>query len=250
MKEKSIAELYSCMQADMKVALQTSRRAFDHNPTKGESTETDWIKWMRDYLPHRYCVDRAFVIDCENHVSDQIDLVIYDQQYSHPVFVMDGNKYITAESVYAIFEIKQTLDKTNIEYAGEKIKSVRQLNRTSTAIVSANGPANPKPLHRIISGILTLDSTWVEPINDNVVEYMMARPKDEQIDLICCIEKGSFAAIYEDSIIKDVLFSNKDESLIFFFLELLKKLQRIGTVPAIDISKYEKAITINSQNKS
>lgn len=250
MKEKSMTELYTCMQSQMKSKLQASKLAFDHNPTKGESTETDWIKWMKDYLPHRYCVDRAFVIDCENHVSDQIDLVIYDQQYSHPVFVMDGNKYITAESVYAVFEIKQTLDKTNIEYAGEKIKSVRQLNRTSAAIVSANGPAKPKPLHRIVSGILTLDSTWVEPINSNVVQYMMARPTEEQIDLVCCIEKGSFAAIYEDNTIEDILFSNKDESLIFFFLELLKKLQPIGTVPAIDISKYEKAITINSQNKS
>lgn len=244
MKEKSLSELYSCTQEKMKADLQSSRRAFDHNPTKGEATEVNWIDWMRQYLPKRYCVDKAFVIDCDNHVSDQIDLVIYDQQYSHPVFVMGDNKYVTAESVYAVFEIKQIIDKAYMEYAGEKIKSVRELKRTSVSIVSANGQAAPKPLHRIVSGILSLDSSWAEPITDNVVKYMKERSVEERIDLVCCMEKGSFSAFYNpDETTISITRSQNNESLVFFFLELLKKLQAIGTVPAIDISEYEKAIS-------
>lgn len=250
MDEKLLTELYSCMQSQMKTDLQCSKAAFDHAPTKGNVTEEAWIDWMRKYLPKRYCVDRAFVIDCENHVSQQIDLVIYDQQYSHHIFEMGDAKYITAESVYAVFEIKQTLDKEKMEYAGEKIKSVRELKRTSVSIASANGTANPKPLHPIISGILTLDSSWTEPIQKNVVQYMMARPELEKIDLVCCIEKGAFVAKYDARrTLKDVLYSNKENSLVFFFLELLKSLQPIGTVPAIDISQYEKVITQFSSNK-
>lgn len=244
MKEKPLSELYACMQEQMKADLQSSRRAFDHNPTKGEATEANWIEWMRQYLPKRYCVDKAFVIDCENHVSDQIDLVIYDQQYSHPVFVMGDNKYVTAESVYAVFEIKQIVDKAYMEYAGGKIKSVRELKRTSTSIVSANGQAEPKPLHRIVSGVLTLDSSWADPITENVIKYMQERPSSEKIDLVCCMEKGSFSATYDaDGSVASITRSKNNESLIFFFLELLKKLQAIGTVPAIKISEYEKAIT-------
>ena len=244
MKEKSLSELYACTQEQMKANLQASRFAFDHAPTKGEATEANWIMWMRKYLPKRYCVDKAFVIDCDNHVSEQIDLVIYDQQYSHPVFVMDDNKYVTAESVYAVFEIKQIVDKPYMEYAGKKIKSVRELKRTSVSIVSANGQAKPKPLHRIISGILSLDSSWVDPITDNVIKYMNERPNLEKIDLVCCMEKGSFSTTYDvDGNTISIVRSKNEESLIFFFLELLKKLQLIGTVPAIDISEYEKAIS-------
>lgn len=252
MKEKDLAELYMCLQAEMKTKLRTSRTAYDHSTTKGDSTETDWIGWLREYLPKRYCVDKAIVIDSENHVSDQIDIVIYDQQYSHPVFSYNGSKYVTAESVYAVFEVKQTLNKEYMKYAGEKIGSVRALKRTSTSINSANGVAAPKPLHKIVSGILTLESEWKDPILKNVVDNMTERFDLEQIDLVCSLEHGSFVAIYDPddcNKIVDVIYSNKDESLLFLFLELLKKLQPIGTVPAIDINEYEKAITKYSNNE-
>ena len=73
---------------------------------------------------------------------------------------------------------------------------------------------------------------------------MLGRQGQEQVDLICCMEKGSFSAMYNDrGMITDIICSKKEESLVFFFLELLKKLQSIGTVPAIDIHKYENAIT-------
>ena len=248
MNEKSLSELYSCMQEQMKADLQSSRRAFDHNPTKGEATETNWIEWMKQYLPKRYSVDKAFVIDCENHVSQQIDLVIYDQQYSHPVFVMGESKYVTAESVYAVFEIKQTLNKANMEYAGEKIQSVRELKRTSVSIASANGQAKPKTPHRIVSGILTLDAEWTDPIKDNVIKNMLALSLPQQIDLVCSIEHGSFSVIYNGALVTNIIYSTPEDSLIFFFLELLKKLQSIGTVPAIDIPEYEKVITQWSSN--
>ena len=184
MKEKSLKELYTSTQIIMESDLRVSRVAYDHAPTKGGVTENNWIEWMRMYLPKRYCVDRAFVIDSDNHVSDQIDLVIYDQQYSHLVFEMSGEKYVTAESVYAIFEIKQDLNKEHMDYAVNKFKSVRDLKRTSVRIVSANGPALPKIPQNIISGILTLDSKWASPILKHVSPYML-KPDNEAVDLVC-----------------------------------------------------------------
>ena len=246
MKEKSLKELYTSTQAVMEANLQVSRIAYDHAPTKGEVTEDNWIKWMRMYLPKRYCVDRAFVIDSDNHVSDQIDLVIYDQQYSHLVFEMSGEKYVTAESVYAIFEIKQDLNKEHMDYAVNKFKSVRVLKRTSAPIISANGRALPKIPHNIISGILTLDSKWASPILKHVSPYMLNKPNNEVVDLVCCVEEGSFANYDAKSGYREVLYTGKENSLIFFLLELLKKLQSVGTVPAIEIQAYEKHISYDT----
>ena len=39
-----------------------------------------------------------------------------------------------------------------------------------------------------------------------------------------------------------ICFCEKDESLVFLLLNLLRRLQDIGTVPAIDFSKYAEGI--------
>ena len=243
MNEMSLKTLYSNTQNLMTSTLLAGRTSFAHAPTQGSTNENNWINWMRQYLPKRYCVDNAFIIDSENHLSDQMDLVIYDQQYSHLVFEMNGNKYITAESVYAVFEIKPQLNKENMNYAVNKVRSARELKRTSAPIVSANGPAAPKEPHQIIAGILTIDSDWVDPFLSHIKPYMLHKQPMETIDLICCVQRGSFATQQSSAGPAEIIYSQKGDSLVFFFLELLKKLQVIGTVPAIEFDAYEKEIT-------
>ena len=48
--------------------------------------------------------------------------------------------------------------------------------------------------------------------------------------------------LYESRKVKDINFSDKDVSLFTFFLQLVSYLKFIGTVPAIDINEYLKAI--------
>lgn len=191
--------------------------------------------------PKRYMVDKAFIIDSDGNVSDQIDIVIYDQQYSPIVFKQNGALYITAESVYAVFEVKQELNKANIEYASEKIASVRKLRRTSAPITYSTGVKPAKPLHKIIGGILTTHTSWNSPIDSVLNLHLKGLESNYTIDLICCLKDSSFCVEYlEDKI---TLHKNtKDEVLIYVFLELLLMLQKIGTVPAIDLLQYAKAI--------
>ena len=81
MKNINLKGLFYDLQNQMNSKLTTNRRNISHPGTKGDSSEEGWIEWLRTYLPKRYCVDKAFIIDCENNISDQIDIVIYDQQY-------------------------------------------------------------------------------------------------------------------------------------------------------------------------
>ena len=107
MSDKSLREVYKQIQLEMTSKLTVSNAAIHHNSEKGSSTEADWVNWCKIYLPKRYQVDKAFVVDSKDNFSDQIDMVIYDSQYSLLVFEHNGVKYIPAESVYCIFEIKQ-----------------------------------------------------------------------------------------------------------------------------------------------
>lgn len=245
----NLSELYTEMQKEMLQKLNTGISATNHSGTKGDNTESNWINWFREYLPKRYMVDNGIVIDSTGKQSDQIDLIIYDAQYSYLVFHQEDTILIPAESVYAVFEVKQNLNKSRIEYAGDKAKSVRTLLRTSAPIKHAGGQYDPKELHEILSGILTTRCDWKEPIVKKVVKYIKAREREARLDFVCAIsnntfviENNTFLKQYDETVNPDIHFCGEGESLVYLLLNLLRRLQDIGTVPAIDFSKYAKKI--------
>jgi len=219
-----IKDLFKGMQEQM-IASLNAQEFIAHPGTKGDVTENNWLSWMKEFLPKRYMADKAFVIDSDGNVSDQIDIVIYDQQYSPIVFKQNGALYITAESVYAVFEAK----------------SVRKLRRTSAPITYSTGVKPAKHLHNILGGILTTRTEWKSPIDDILRSHLSELDIDNRIDLICCLKDSSFCVEYLAD--KITLHKNtQDEVLIYVYLELLLLLQKIGTVPAIDLLQYAKAI--------
>src|SRR5208282_2750568 len=144
-KKIDLNKVFLGLQEQMIAALSTDREIIRHPATKGTATELHWLRMLGDYLPKRYSVDNAFVLDCEGNLSDQIDVVIYDRQYSPFLFNQDGAKHVPAESVYAVLELKQELNGANVLYAAEKAASVRRLRRTIAPIPHA-GSLGPNGL--------------------------------------------------------------------------------------------------------
>lgn len=149
---------------------------------------------------------------------------------------------VPAESVYAVFEIKQDLDKGNIEYAPGKIECVRKLRRMSASIVHAGGTiSTPKKPFKIIGGILTTESCWNPPLGDSFESLIMSLKDHQVINLGCSLTGGSFRILNKHGE-ATIQKSKDDEVLIFFFLNLLIELQNRGTAPAMDILEYAKAL--------
>jgi hypothetical protein len=239
-EENKLPELYRVLQAQLEAGLAASRKAVGHPVAVGDATESNWLSVLQEHLPHRYQVQRAFVVDSQGWQSEQLDIVVYDHQYTPALYNRDGQRVIPAESVYAVMEVKQTLDKGNIDYAGSKAASVRKLHRTSAAIVHAGGrhdPVEPRPL---LAGILTTDCSWNPPFGDPFENAIRDRDATERLDIGCCAGVGAFNVSYHDGVTIEV--SPKDTALAFFFFRLLHKLQQVGTVPAIDYSIYLDAL--------
>lgn len=259
-----LKELFYGLQRQMLDSLNVDRKFIQHPGSKGDATEQRWIDFLRTYLPDRYKVDRAIVIDSTGNVSEQIDIVIYDAIYTPFIFKQDGFMYIPAESVYAVFEIKQDI-KGYIDYAAQKVESVRKLKRTSIGMVASGRLTAARPLTKIIGGILTTTNSYSG--NDTVKKQLEQLNGFQTLDLGCFCDSGSFYVDYEEAIseetysvknveenckyieqiyasrrIKKIQFSNKDVSLFTFFLQLVSYLKSIGTVPAIDVNAYLKAI--------
>ena len=105
-----IADLFRHLQEDMICSL-TVNRQIPHSGAKGNATELRWLDFFSGYFPRRYNFSKGFVIDSRGNLSDEIDIIVYDRQYSPFFFNKDGILYIPAESVYAVFEVKQKIDK-------------------------------------------------------------------------------------------------------------------------------------------
>ena len=164
-------------------------------------------------------------------MSEQIDIVIFDQHFSPFLFNKNGTFYITAESVYATFEVKPEINAANLKYASSKAASVRKLKRTSTKINNAGKIQKAKPPQYIYAGILTLRNGWSKNLESHLKSNLV---QNGGLDLGCCIQSHAF---HYDKKNKRLQIVEKDQ-LLFFFLRFLNLLQKQGTVPAMDIEKY------------
>ncbi len=236
----NLRALFQSFQDVLQTNLRTARTAIGHPGTLGDASEADWIRAFDLILPRRYLAATAFVVDSRENISEQQDLVIFDRQYSPLLFVHNRAMYVAAESVYAVFEIKQDLNRDNIEYAGRKIASVRRLFRTSAPVVHVAGTSQGKPPFRIVGGLLCLDSVWKPAFGTPFRKSLARLPNEGQLDLGCVLRHGAFEAKYGGPKNVDADTGSMETGLTFFVLRLLRRLQSLGTVPAIDFSQYER----------
>jgi hypothetical protein len=168
----NLSQILSARHNDIQQQLEIVRRSFGHPGTKGDASEEVWLKLLQDYLPQRCQAAKAHVVDSQNRFSEQIDVVVFDRQYSPFIFKYANELVILAESVYAVVEIKQSIDVNHVKYAQKKVASVRRLHRTSLPIPHAGGTYPAKPLIPILGGLLTFESDWTPPLGDALINAL------------------------------------------------------------------------------
>ena len=216
----------------------------DHGPLVGTGTEHGWYGVLCRFLPGRYGLTTGKVVDSAGYQSEQIDLIIYDAFYSPLLFTVANATFVPAESVYAVFEVKQTLNKPHLDDAGEKAESVRRLHRTSALIPNQFGHQIRKDLDTmpILGGILASGSDWAIPFDENLRKHLSAQERDATIDMGCALGAGAFdterRTISEGRGLLELSVSVPNRSLSYFMMRLLHRLQQLGTVAAIDYEAY------------
>lgn len=126
-----------------------------------------------------------------------------------------------------------------------------------------------RPLTKIIGGILTTTNSFAHKNNSIIQKHISALSGLKGIDLGCIANYGSFSVhyhgeenieekenlskrindYYENRQFDNIVFSKPENSLIAFFMDLMRYLQqRIGTIPAIDFQAYMCAINKKSSD--
>ena len=230
----SLQQLLSGLHDDIQQKLAIVRRSFAHPGTKGDASEAVWLELLQTYLPKRYSAASAHVVDSKGAFSDQIDVVVFDRQYSPFIFTYQGQTIIPAESVYAAFEAKQSINAEQVTYAQAKVASVRRLHRTSLPIPHAGGVYPPKPLQHILGGLLTLESDWTPPLGDALTNALAKGDAEMRLDLGCVAAHGLFGCDPDGCHTVAPL----EKPATAFLFELIARLQENATVPMIDVRAY------------
>lgn len=218
-----LQDAFALEQKLLQTKLEFSSQSITHSGTLGEVNESYFIEVLRKYLPRRYAVDTAIVIDSQGSTSDQIDVVVYDKQYTPTLLDQKRHRFVPAESVYAVFEVKPTINKPYLDYAGDKAKSVRELIRTSIPIVHAGGEYPAKPLFPIVAGIVAANVDWAEGfISDAFINSYSELKELRQIDCGLAVSGSCF-----DTYIGDLQVVRSDQALAYFLFRFLEKLQSL-----------------------
>jgi hypothetical protein len=233
------------MSAELEIPLE-----FTTHPTAiGDASEANWGRMLKSFLPGRYEVGPIFALDAKGGRSEQIDLAIYDRQYSPLWFEAGGNRYVPVESVYAALEVKQEINAGHLNYAAQKIESVRTLHRTSAPIVDIYGTQDGPSLadRPIIGGIVALRAKWKDgvasdPGRRNITKHTGARHLDVGLALDDLAFDNVPAATTSKLLTPGLTFSEPGVQLISFAMRLFRRLQATGSALAVDLNVYEESL--------
>jgi hypothetical protein len=150
-----------------------------------------------------------------------------------------AHRFIPAEAVYCVLEVKPTINKQYLDYAADKAQSVRVLERTSVPIVHAGGEFPPKPLFPIIAGIIATTVDWADGLASESFRTNLATLNGPRaLDCGLALSDRAF-----DTFGGTLQVTDAHGSLAAFLFRLIQRLQSLGTVPAIDWNKYASVLS-------
>jgi integrative and conjugative element protein (TIGR02256 family) len=237
-----LADAYRRRQDALAASLRIPATFTSHGTTIGDASEADWAGMLRSFLPARYGVGPIFAVDSQGGESLQVDLAVYDRQYS-PLFFDapgSGSLIVPVECVYAVLEVKQDLTIQHISDASDKVESVRRLHRTSADVYHLDGtsPGKRPENQPILGGIITQRSTWKDLKSRAARKNLLAPTGNRHLDIGLVLDIAAF-----DIDAGNIGYSPDGTQLIFFALHLFKRLRPLATALSPDIDAYETALS-------
>lgn len=107
-----------------------------HHVTSGTFREDIWKSLFEQIIPQKFSIAQSvFIIDSNGRVSKEVDLAIFDEQYTPYIFRLGRIKYIPIEAVAVVIQCKSD------NVTGEKSKKIlyewfKSINRLETSLKS------------------------------------------------------------------------------------------------------------------
>ncbi|MEX2513503.1 MAG: DUF6602 domain-containing protein [Cyclobacteriaceae bacterium] len=177
----------------------------DHSPTSGSYREDVWRSLFRQIIPYKFSIEKgAFIIDSKGLTSKEIDLVIFDEQYTPYIFNYGNIRFIPIEAVAVVIQCKSNaINNSNLQVWKMSISLLKTDTRSITRIYQSvvNGELNKA--EEAICEKNKKTQTATRPISIlchlKKQDGTSTKPKSELFDfIICADEAGSQLNIFPD----------------------------------------------------
>lgn len=107
------------------------RMSSQHHLTTGGFREEVWKSMFEQIVPRKFSIARSvFIIDSAGRISNEVDLAIFDEQYTPYIFRNGEMKYIPIEAVSVVVQCKSS----NLTGVADWARSIDQLRTSLTGI--------------------------------------------------------------------------------------------------------------------
>lgn len=132
-KKEVIWKIYKNYNNINAMMVEEMELASEHSVITGDHREAMWMKLFRNIIPHKYSMAQGvMIIDSDGNVSKEVDIAVFDEQYTPYVFQYNTLKFIPIEAVAIAIECKST--SLSPEKLKEWAKSIENLNSKGSGI--------------------------------------------------------------------------------------------------------------------
>ncbi|MBE1555405.1 DUF6602 domain-containing protein [Sporosarcina limicola] len=151
----------------------------EHGGLTGNYREEMWLKFFRSIIPKKFSMAQGvMIIDSGGNVSKEVDIAVYDEQYTPYVFQYNTLKFIPIEAVVVVIECKsKSWDDESLRTWSNQIKKLKSKQSGIARMVSGysigltNGTQTRTRPIRILASINSASKTetlekWGENLGD------------------------------------------------------------------------------------
>ena len=107
--------------------------ASEHDGVTGDYREQMWMNLFRSIIPQKFSMAQGvMIIDSKGGISKEVDIAVYDEQYTPYVFQYNTLRFIPIEAVAVVIECKST--RPNTVELKKWANAIKKLNTKSSGI--------------------------------------------------------------------------------------------------------------------
>lgn len=232
-------------------------KLLNHPSELGTAREHIIRDFLKAHLPKRFDVSTGFAFDCEGRVSQQLDIVIFDEMIC-PRIELPGNKFLfPCEAIVAVGQVKSSMtSRHQLGLALENLASVKELDRSANGEafdVRYNEHLSPidNHLHQIFTFVfVTGDVMHSESIAHTLIERAFETSAAHLPNVIVALDKFLVTYCCDEGICPNVMHArgvavqstdNPADAILRFYLLLGRAIDvtRTSSLPYWEyLSKY------------
>jgi hypothetical protein len=108
----------------------------NHQGMKGSFNESELSELIEKVIPTRYIVTKGIVENSKDEQSNETDIIIYDNDIL-PRYVKNDLSFIPIEAVKYVFEVKSSLNATELKTTIDKFYNYRKMGGISPTVLFA-----------------------------------------------------------------------------------------------------------------